>query len=45
MRRFGLETMVADGVIAEDLDLIRRADRVDDTIRIIPSSSAPDGRA
>jgi hypothetical protein len=46
VRSFGLEPIVAEGVIgAEDLDLIRRAARVEDAIRIIRSRSAPDGRA
>jgi len=38
--------MVADGVISpEHLDLIQRADSVEDAIRIIQSRSAPDDRA
>jgi len=46
VRSFGLQTMVADGVISpEDLDLIQRADSVEDAIRIIQSRSAPDDRA
>src|SRR5262249_14872 len=46
VRGFGRETMVGGGVIgAGDLDLIQRADSVEDAIRIIQSRSAPEGRA
>jgi uncharacterized protein (TIGR00730 family) len=42
LRSFGLGTMVAEGVIgAEELDLIQRADSVEDAMRIIESRSAP----
>src|SRR4029453_7692868 len=45
VRRFDLETMVAEGVISpQDLDLIQRADSVEDAIRIIQSRPAPDSR-
>ena len=42
LRSFGLETMVAEGVISpQDTDLIQRADSVEHAIRIIQSCPAP----
>jgi hypothetical protein len=42
LREFGRETMLHEGVIAEgDLDLIHRADNVDEAMRIIKSINKP----
>ncbi len=42
LRSFGLETMVAEGVISpQDTDLIQRADSVEHAIRIIQSCPVP----
>jgi predicted Rossmann-fold nucleotide-binding protein len=42
LRSFGLQTMVAEGVISpQDTDLIQRADSVEHAIRIIQSCPVP----